>query len=282
MKKVLVVLALVAVALLSTFSCAGLRCAFSAHSTHGHQLAPVTAAETGYAEEKLEGFTVYRKGQGPPVLILHELPGLTPEFVKFSDLVAKSHTVYAPLMFGGFGRHVTNDEARGVMFGAGFSTFSRKPSPIIPKLATLAGEIQKRHSGQKLGIIGMCLTGGLPVGIAASEGVQASALVLSQPSLPFPLWWGAKKSFGVDPDLPEKVKRLPVLLLRMEHDCLCPPERAAAIQAALPNSEVVVVRTDSEKAHAVLTVESQYPGHENPHAVAAVNRAIAFLDEKLR
>lgn len=283
MKKMLVVLAIVGVALLSSFACAGVRCAVMQHSSHGQELRPVTAHAAEYTRaEDLSG-EVYTKGKGSPVLLLHELPGFTPEFVKFADRVARSHTVYAPVMFGGFGRKVTFWEQLEVMLGSDFNTASRKESRIVGPLAELAKQIQAKHPGQKLGIVGMCLTGGLPVAIAAREGVKASALVLSQPSIPFPLWSGAEQSFGVDPGAPAKVAHLPIMLLRMEHDCLSTEKRAAAIMEALQGKPILRrVKTDSKKAHAVLTIESQNPHHANPDAEAAVNEVVAFLDKHVR
>ena len=44
--------------------------------------------------------TVYRKGSGPAVIIIHEMPGLHPGVVAFADRVAEAGmTVFLPVMF---------------------------------------------------------------------------------------------------------------------------------------------------------------------------------------
>ena len=43
----------------------------------------------------------YRKGSGPGVVIIHEIPGMSPEVIGFADeVVAAGHTVVMPHLFG--------------------------------------------------------------------------------------------------------------------------------------------------------------------------------------
>ena len=43
----------------------------------------------------------YRKGSGPGVVIIHEIPGMTPDVIAFADeVVAAGHTVVMPHLFG--------------------------------------------------------------------------------------------------------------------------------------------------------------------------------------
>ena len=45
--------------------------------------------------------TVYRKGSGPGVVIMHEIPGITPEVRQFAERVADAgFTVFMPHLFG--------------------------------------------------------------------------------------------------------------------------------------------------------------------------------------
>ena len=52
---------------------------------------------------------VYRRGSGPAVIVVHEIPGLHPMMVRFADrIVAAGMTVFLPVLFGEPGRPVTN------------------------------------------------------------------------------------------------------------------------------------------------------------------------------
>ena len=45
--------------------------------------------------------TVYRRGQGPGVVVMHEIPGITPPVAAFATRVADAgFSVYLPHMFG--------------------------------------------------------------------------------------------------------------------------------------------------------------------------------------
>ena len=44
---------------------------------------------------------VYRRGAGPDVLLMHELPGMTAQFINFARTIADAgFTVHLPLFFG--------------------------------------------------------------------------------------------------------------------------------------------------------------------------------------
>src|SRR5271154_6719773 len=48
---------------------------------------------------------VYRRGSGPAVIVIHEIPGLHPLMIRFADRVAAAGmTVYLPVLFGEPGR----------------------------------------------------------------------------------------------------------------------------------------------------------------------------------
>ena len=51
---------------------------------------------------------VWRKGTGPGVVVVHEIPGITPEVVAFAEeVVAAGHTVLMPSLFGTDGAPMT-------------------------------------------------------------------------------------------------------------------------------------------------------------------------------
>ena len=58
---------------------------------------------------------VYKRGSGPAVIVIHEIPGLHPLVIRFADRVAEAGmTVYLPSLFGEPGRPVTT----GYMYGS--------------------------------------------------------------------------------------------------------------------------------------------------------------------
>ncbi len=51
---------------------------------------------------------VYRRGTGPAVIVMHEIPGITPEVARFSRYVADAGmTVFMPNLFGVPGKPAT-------------------------------------------------------------------------------------------------------------------------------------------------------------------------------
>src|SRR5262245_18366180 len=125
----------------------------------------------------LEGFTktqfthdgktrdVYRRGSGPGVLIMHEIPGIHPDVVRFAERVADAgFSVAMPHMFGTVGRELSAGYIVGEMMRACISReFSvlaaHQASPITDWLRALARSLHAEIGGRGVGAIGMCLTG---------------------------------------------------------------------------------------------------------------------------
>src|SRR3954468_17232664 len=62
--------------------------------------------------------SVYRRGSGPSVIIIHEMPGLHPLVVRFADRVAAAGmTVFCPSLFGTPGKPVSRSYALGTALG---------------------------------------------------------------------------------------------------------------------------------------------------------------------
>src|SRR3954451_23280494 len=69
------------------------------------RLTPMSLLETWTrAEHEAEDGTTrptYRKGSGPGVIVIHELPGITPAVIAFAEeVVASGFTVVMPHLFG--------------------------------------------------------------------------------------------------------------------------------------------------------------------------------------
>jgi dienelactone hydrolase len=135
--------------------------------------------------------TVYRRGEGPGVVIMHEIPGITPEVARFGRFVADDgFTAFLPHMFGTPGKELSIPYVVGQMARAcisrEFSVLARgESSPITDWLRALCRYAHADCGGPGVGAIGMCLTGNFALSLMVDDSVMAP--VLSQPSLPFPV-----------------------------------------------------------------------------------------------
>jgi dienelactone hydrolase len=132
---------------------------------------------------------IYRRGMGPAVIVIHEIPGLHPQVIEFADrLVAAGMTVVCPSLFGTPGKPLSTRYALGQMFlnvciRREFSALSEgRTSPIVDWLRALAADLHRECGGPGVGALGMCFTGGFALAMMTEPSVIAP--VLSQPSLP--------------------------------------------------------------------------------------------------
>ncbi|MEQ8858780.1 MAG: dienelactone hydrolase family protein [Pseudomonadales bacterium] len=142
--------------------------------------------------------TVYRRGDGPAVIVIHEMPGLHPLVVRFADrLAAAGMTVYLPSLFGVPGRPVSNGYAaremlKGICIRREFSVWAGdRSSPMVDWLRALARRAHGECGGPGVGAVGMCFTGGFALAMMTEPAVVAP--VLSQPSLPLPMGPGGRR-----------------------------------------------------------------------------------------
>lgn len=145
-------------------------------------------------------FPVYRKGSGPGVIVIHEIPGITPPVVSFADeVVAAGFTVVMPHLFG-----TLNDNGTvpgGIALVARLCVrkeFTKLAtgvtSPIAGWLRALARSLHEELGGPGVGALGMCFTGGFALAMMVDAPVVAP--VLAQPSLPFSI--GRRRSADVN------------------------------------------------------------------------------------
>ncbi|MFM8389000.1 MAG: dienelactone hydrolase family protein, partial [Actinomycetota bacterium] len=133
--------------------------------------------------------TTYRKGTGPGVVVVHEIPGITPGVLRFAEeVVAAGFTVVMPLLVGEVGRDVSQGYLASSMskicVSREFTTMAmKKTSPVIAYLRALARQLHEDVGGPGVGAIGMCFSGGFALGMMLDDLMVAP--VLSQPSLPF-------------------------------------------------------------------------------------------------
>lgn len=177
---------------------------------------------------------VWRKGSGPGVIIIHELPGLHPLVARFGDRVAEAGmTAYLPSLFGEPGRTVTRPYALRVIAKTlcvrrEFTAWATdRSSPIVDWLRALAKQAHRDCGGRGVGAVGMCFTGNFAMAMMTEPAVVAP--VLSQPSMPLSLGEARRRSMGLSPDEVAMARRrfedegLTCLGLRFKDDPTCPP-----------------------------------------------------------
>ncbi len=187
-----------------------------------------------------DGRTVYRRGpeSRPGVILLHELPGMVEECVALGRELSTpvddfdGFDVHMPLLFG---QPNQGGSPREMVQGlwcmrAEMSLFSlSRPSPITSWVADLANDVAQGSGHRRVGVIGMCLTGSLVLGLVAETAV--GAVVASQPSLPFAISPPHRRSYGVPPDViaPHVADGPPVLATRYRRDLWCPRQRFVSL-----------------------------------------------------
>lgn len=211
---------------------------------------------TVFAHDNAER-AVYRRGSGPAVIVIAEMPGITPKVVEFADrVVAIGCTAVLPHLFGEPG---ADPYGGGRLAGAATMLRSVVPacvsreftvlatgrsSPVVAWLRALAADEHARCGGPGVGAVGMCFTGGFALAMATDERLVAP--VLSQPSLPLGVTGRAKRSIDIAPDELAVVSDrcaaggLQVLGLRFRGDPFVPAERFTFLAEQLGDAFVAV------------------------------------------
>ncbi len=214
--------------------------------------------------------TVFRRGDGPGVVVIHEVPGVTPEVRRFGERVAdEGFTVFMPSLFGTPDRPYTPGYVAGQLVAScvrrEFHVLaSHHASPITEWLRALCRHVHAELGGPGVGVVGMCLTGNFALALMADESVMAP--VLSQPSLPFPLTRAMRRAVHVSDEQLAAAKRrteqgVTLLGLRFTHDPLCPKARFDTLRRELGDGfEAIEIDSSPEnphglprQAHSVLT-----------------------------
>ncbi|MDH4155030.1 MAG: hypothetical protein OEV01_14690 [Nitrospira sp.] len=207
----------------------------------------------------------------PPVILLHELTGLSPGTLAYAEELSKDFTVYVPVLFGEKGKFSLVSGLSAYWFGGVMEFFpggewglpSKGSAPIVHWLRGVVQKIGERHTGQRIGIIGNCLTGPFP--LALLDHPRVTAAVVAQPALPLRFWWYTeddKASLGLSEDdlRIAKASTATIYGLRFETDCIAPPEKHQTlsntfgrrfINGAIP---ALAYQTDGKPTHAHSTL----------------------------
>ena len=194
---------------------------------------------------------VHVAGSGPAVIVLTEMPGISPQVARFSRWVRDAgFTVYLPSLFGRDGAVATAAEGKAVFqracVSAEFRAFARdQSSPVTQWLRALARLAHGECGGPGVGAIGMCFTGNFALTMMLEPAMLAP--VLSQPTLPL----NDPAGLEIAPEDLAAVRQrldrddLSVLAYRFEGDRYCRAERFAAYAEALGDRFVARVLPDS-------------------------------------
>lgn len=220
----------------------------------------------------------YRKGTGPGVIVIHEIPGITPPVIAFAEeVVAAGFTVVLPQLFGEperpMGPAAVGRALVQVCVSREFTKLATGvTSPVAGWLRSLARELRQELGGLGVGAVGMCFTGGFALAMMVDPAVVAP--VLAQPSLPFCV--GRTRSADVN---------------------LSPGDLAAVRQRAADGQQVLGLRYRSDRAvgtrfetltrelgEAFLRVEFDGRGHSTlteHRQQEGVDRVLEFLRTQL-
>ena len=241
--------------------------------------------------------TVYRKGEGPAVIVMHEVPGISTEVVRFArKVVAAGFTVFMPHLFGVFGTRTTEanrvrELARLCVSREWHVLAENRSSPIADWLRALAGHVHQEIGGRGVGAVGMCVTGNFALTMTLDPWVVAP--VLAHPSFPLPITPRKAAALHVTRETLDNARRrirddgLKVLGVRFTGDVLfCRSARFESLRRELGSGfEAIEVPGTSAKPHpepphSVLTIG--LVDREGEPTREAVDRVIAFLAERLR
>ena len=224
-------------------------------------------------------YPTYRKGSGPGVIVIHEVPGLTPRVIGFAEeVVAAGFTVVLPYLFGTPEAPVSPRSMLStfpkVCVSREFTKLAAgETSPIAGWLRSLSRSLHEELGGPGVGALGMCFTGGFALAMMVDTSVAAP--VLAQPSLPFAVGRKRAADLGLSPEDLAVVKQraaagCAVLGLRYEKD-MATGTRFETLTREIGDAFIRVEFPG--RKHSTLTEHRQQEG---------VDRVLAFFAEKLR
>ena len=244
---------------------------------------------------------VYRRGAGPAVIVIHEMPGLHPLVLRFASRVAEAGmTVFCPHLFGRAGEPIQPLNAvltmvSGICIRREFNVWATdRSSPIVDWLRALARQAHGECGGRGVGAVGMCFTGNFALARMTEPSVVAP--VLSQPSLPLSMGPGGQRRAAAIGASPAEIacarrrldeENLEMLGLRFHDDPFVADARFRAYEAAL-GERFVPVELDPKDAavnplmampHSVLTMHLKDDDPTGPTKLTE-QRVIAFFKER--
>lgn len=241
------------------------------------------SAIDGFVEERFTAAgstrSIFRCGEGPVVVLMHELPGLTPQTIAFAtELACHGFEIVLPLLFGLPKQSAGEGAFRsiGLCVRKKFHCLgSGRSSGIVDWLRPLCRALHARAAGPGIGVIGMCFSGGFVLSMMLEPSVLAP--VSAQPALP--LWPRGALDIS-DGDL-KAVLDLPIakplLLLRFDEDRLSSSARLKTIKAAFDDKGLLETCIAPGKGHSTLVYDYDAAKARHCDPRAAVVRHLTSL-----
>jgi len=258
----------------------------------------------GFIEETrslggIERSVFFRRNNGPGVVVLHEVPGITPEVARLARIISDAgYTTAMPSFFGvpgkPFDMEYAGDEVFRLCVNREFNIFAANgSSPVVDWIRRFCVAFHgETESPQGVGVVGICLTGSFALAATIGSNGVVQAPVVSEPAAPLPLPFTQFAS-GVNLSLEEQQsiaqEDVPAVALRFTNDSLCRRERFNSFEKLLGPNRFERIEIESPNAafnipgdaHSVLTFELRENDPNHPTR-KALDEVIAFLDRRLR
>jgi dienelactone hydrolase len=238
------------------------------------------------------------------LLVLPEIAGMSPGLLLFADrLINAGFRVHIPWLFGSFGKRAPVRNALRLCISREFANLRAGVSPPITRwLRALIGHISLHDGQQRVGVIGMCLTGAFAIPLVIDPRVPAA--VAAQPSVPLsPLYValgvGPRSSLGAlnvaASDIDAARARLAsgearLLALRCRADRICPAAKIERLRSEFPiglevreYGEAHDRNVIGERPHATFTKEYRVApdASDDHHSRRALADLLAFFERHL-
>ncbi|MFZ2029757.1 MAG: dienelactone hydrolase family protein [Vitreimonas sp.] len=226
-------------------------------------------------------FDVYTIGSGAPVIMMQEMPGIGPEAIAFCKRLADAgFEVWAPHWFGPLGRTSSLNVLRLLCMRREFQVFAKnQSSAIVDWMRALCQHVATVRNVERVGVIGMCLSGNFAMALVAEPNVWAA--IASQPSLPVrdqtALHMSRAEIAASHAALDAKGA---MRAYRFEGDKLCTAAKFDAVDAAFNDGAVrVVTNVLPGGGHSVFT--GHYNDAPGTPTAAAFSEVVGYLRERL-
>ena len=233
---------------------------------------------------------VYTFGQGPAVIVLHEITGATPELFRFAyRLGAAGFSTFVPILFGqanhpGSGVYAA-EQLLHVCLSSQFNVLAmHESSPIADWVRALGKVIHERTQGPGIGVVGLCLTGNFALTMMLDEWMLAP--VVSEPALPLLPTPAGKASLHLSDDEIKSIQKrvaegAEILAYRFSGDSISPPERYQNLAKTFAPGvfgDGALCPTRA-RAHAVFT--DDFDERPESSTAKALENVLQFLKRKL-
>jgi dienelactone hydrolase len=202
---------------------------------------------------------IYQRGEGPPIVLIQELPGIGTETLRLADrLIDSGFEVVLPHLFGPLEKtNMVGNLARVFCMRREFRLFeSNKSSPIVDWLKALCADVRASRGVPGVGVIGMCLTGNFAISLMGDDSVLAA--VAAQPAMPL----HKQDALHMSEQEVAATKRgieqsAPMHAFRFAGDKMCSAEKFNAIVGEFNSDgqERVVLTTLPGEGHSVFTLD---------------------------